>query len=164
MRIGILTVSDRASAGVMEDRGGPAIRESLDPSWEVARAEIVPDDAASIAERLRQWTDTQAVDVILTTGGTGLGPRDVTPEAVLSVADRPVPGIAEALRAAGLEQTPQAMLSRGVAAIRGHTLIVTLPGSPRGAAQGVELLRPVLPHAIATMQGSSHAGANTTSQ
>lgn len=155
MRIGILTVSDRVSAGQMEDRGGPAVRAALDPAWQVAGLATVPDDIEAIGAVLRRWCDA-GYDAILTTGGTGLGPRDVTPEAVMAVAERTVPGIAEALRQAGLAQTPLAMLSRGVAATRGQTLIVTLPGSPRGAGQAAEILRGVLPHAAAMMQGAAH--------
>jgi molybdopterin adenylyltransferase len=122
----------------------------------VAREQIVPDDRAVISDVLRSWSDADGLDAIFTTGGTGLGPRDVTPEATLEVADRPVPGIAEALRSAGLRKLPQAMLSRGAAAQRGRTLIINLPGSPNGARDGVELVIPVLEHAVLMMGDARH--------
>ncbi len=157
IRIGILTVSDRASRGAMEDRGGPAIAAALAPlEHEVVGRLVVPDDQARIADVLALWSDVEGMDVIFTTGGTGLGPRDVTPETTLAVADRQVPGIAEALRAAGATKLPQSMLSRGVAVQRGKTLILNLPGSPSGAREGVELVLPVLEHAILMMDGGRH--------
>lgn len=157
IRIGILTVSDRASAGTMEDRGGPAIADILETTdFEIARRQIVPDEQDAISRVLTTWSDADALDVIFTTGGTGLGPRDVTPEATLGVADRPVPGIAEALRSAGLQKLPQAMLSRGIAAQRGKTLIINLPGSPSGAREGVEVVMPVLEHAVLMMGDARH--------
>jgi molybdenum cofactor synthesis domain-containing protein len=116
----------------------------------------LPDDRAKIAQLLRQWCDELGLDVILTTGGTGLGPRDVTPEATLDIADRTVPGIAEAMRYAGLRQTPMAMLSRSQAATRGTTLIVNLPGSPKGVREGMEVILPVLEHARAITHGGRH--------
>jgi molybdopterin adenylyltransferase len=156
-RIGILTVSDRVSRGAMEDRGGPAIAAALSPlEHEIVVRKVVSDDVDDIASALRTWADEFQLDAILTTGGTGLGPRDVTPEATMQICDRLVPGIAETLRAAGLNQTPQSMLSRGVAGVRGRTLIVNLPGSPRGAQEGVEILLPVLPHAAAMLGGGGH--------
>jgi molybdopterin adenylyltransferase len=157
MRIGILTVSDRVSAGQMQDHGGPAVEDAL----EVLAAEIVrglvPDEQDQIAQVLRRWADDDRLDAIFTTGGTGLGPRDVTPDATLDACDRGVPGIAEAMRQAGIKQTPHAMLSRAVCGARGRTLIVNLPGSPRGACEGVEVVLPILEHAIATMHGGKHA-------
>ena len=158
MRVGILTVSDRASAGTMEDRGGPAIAEALAASTdvEIGPREIIPDDRDRIAEVLQSWSDDEHLDVIFTTGGTGLGPRDVTPEAAMDVADRSVPGIAEAIRMAGLQKLPQAMLSRGVAVQRGGTLIITLPGSPSGAREGVETVLPVLGHALQMIGDGRH--------
>ena len=157
LRIGILTISDRASAGQMEDRGGPAVQAALDnPEWDVIEHAIVPDDLDEVASTLRRWTDELELDVILTTGGTGLGPRDITPEATSSVVSRTVPGIAEAIRSASLAQTQQAMLSRGVAGVRADTLIINLPGSPRGAAQGVQVVRPILEHAVSTLHGARH--------
>lgn len=156
VRVGILTVSDRVSRGEMEDGGGSVIAEVLrNVGMDVARADVVPDDDERIGETLASWSD-EGLDVIITTGGTGLGPRDVTPEATVRVAPRPAPGIAEALRADGLKHTPHSMLSRGVAAVRGRTLIVNLPGSPSAARQGAELLVSVLPHAAAILHGGRH--------
>jgi molybdenum cofactor synthesis domain-containing protein len=156
VRIGVLTVSDRVSRGEMEDLGGPAITAVFNgPEFDLVHTEIVPDEQDLIAVTLIAWAD-EGLDVILTTGGTGLGPRDVTPDATERVADRPVPGIAEALRAQGQQHTAHAMLSRGVAAMRGDTLIINLPGSPSGAREGAEVLRPVLPHAIAILHGGRH--------
>ena len=157
LSIGVLTVSDRASEGTIEDRGGPEVESALEPLGVIVSARaVVPDDRMRIAEQLSRWTDEDQLDVILTTGGTGLGPRDVTPEATQDVCQRLIPGIPEALRAAGLAQTPQSILSRGLAGVRGTTLIINLPGSPQGAAEGVRLLLPVLPHAVATMRGARH--------
>jgi molybdopterin adenylyltransferase len=157
LQVGILTVSDRVSAGTMQDEGGPAIAAVLArTSWRIEQQAVVPDDPGEIAEALRHWSDDLQLDVILSTGGTGLGPRDVTPEATVSVADRLVPGVAEAIRLAGLQQTQMAMLSRGVAAIRRHSLIINLPGSPRGAAEGAEVVLPILEHAVATLRGGKH--------
>jgi molybdopterin adenylyltransferase len=157
LRVGVLTVSDRASSGEMKDLGGPAIVEAVGSrSWTVEREQIVPDERSIIAATLREWCDSDALDVIFTTGGTGLSPRDVTPEATSEVAERPVPGIAEAIRAASLSQTPMAMLSRGLAVVRGSTIIVNLPGSPRGAAEGTNIVLPVLEHAVATLHGGKH--------
>ncbi|GAC1513035.1 MAG: MogA/MoaB family molybdenum cofactor biosynthesis protein [Chloroflexota bacterium] len=157
LRVGILTISDSVSAGSTEDRGGPAIRTALaHDDWNVVHATVVPDEQDQIEAILRRWADDDALEVIFTTGGTGLGPRDVTPEATLAVATRLVPGIAEAIRAAGLLQTQGAMLSRAVACLRHATLIVNLPGSPAGATDGVQVVQPVLEHAIATIRGGRH--------
>lgn len=157
LRIGVLTVSDRVSAGTMEDRGGVAVEEALAPlDHEVVRRLVVPDETGRIADVLSLWSDVDRLDVIFTTGGTGLGPRDVTPEATLGVVTRTVSGIAEALRGAGLRHLPQAMLSRGVAGQRGSTLIINLPGSPSGAREGVETVLPVLEHAVLMMGGGRH--------
>lgn len=157
LRVGILTVSDRASSGEMDDLGGPAIVEAIgSQSWTVERQQIVPDERSTIAGTLREWCDADTLDVVFTTGGTGLSPRDVTPEATSEVAERPIPGIAEAIRAASLRQTPMAMISRGLAVVRGSTIIVNLPGSPRGAAEGTQVVLPVLEHAVATLHGGKH--------
>lgn len=156
LRVGVLTVSDRVSRGVMEDRGGTAIEAGLNPDWTVIRRAVVPDDVDRIGTLLRTWADEDHLDVIFTTGGTGLGPRDVTPEATVQVSDRLVPGMAEAMRSVGRDQTPAAMLSRAIVALRGATVIVNLPGSPRGAAEGVAVVGPVLEHAVATMHGGRH--------
>jgi molybdenum cofactor synthesis domain-containing protein len=155
-RVGILTVSDKGSRGQRTDTSGGAIRELLAGlAAQVERYEVVPDEQDVIAGRLRTWADEERLDLILTTGGTGLSPRDVTPEATLAVVDRLVPGMAEAMRQAGLAQTPMAMLSRAVVGLRGRTLIVNLPGSERGVRQNLAQLLPALPHALETLRGDA---------
>ncbi len=157
---GILTLSDKGALGEREDTSGAAIREmlsSLDAT--VERYEVIPDDRASITERLIAWADGVGLDLIVTTGGTGLGPRDVTPQATRDAIDYEAPGLAEAMRLEGLKHTPMAMLSRAVAGVRGRTLIVNLPGSPRGVRESLSVLLPVLPHAIETLRGQTeHEG------
>lgn len=149
LRFGVLTVSDRSSRGEREDRSGPALVEMIAAQgWQVAHTEIVPDERGMIAGKFREWSDSGDVDVILSTGGTGFAPRDVTPEATKQVVDRAAPGMAEAMRAASLEITPHAMLSRAETGIRKKTLIINLPGSPKAARENLEVLLPVLPHAI----------------
>ncbi|HET6361150.1 MAG TPA: MogA/MoaB family molybdenum cofactor biosynthesis protein [Gemmatimonadota bacterium] len=158
-RAAVVTVSDRSAAGEREDESGPRLTGLLEElGWEVSERRIVPDEVAAIAAVLADLVG-RGIRLILTTGGTGLSPRDVTPDATRSVADREVPGIAEALRAAGLGETPHAMLSRAIAAVRGRTLIVNLPGSPRGAESGLRTLAPVLDHAIALIAGEEYADA-----
>ena len=156
MRVGILTVSDKGSRGERDDTSGAAIREMMAATGgEIARAAVVADERAQIAETLRAWCDGGEVDVVLTTGGTGLSARDVTPEATLDVADRLAPGIAEAMRAAGMRATPNAMLSRAVAVVRGSTLIVNLPGSEKGARESLDAVIDVLPHAVQLLRGDT---------
>lgn len=149
LRFGILTLSDRSSRGERADSSGPALASLIETEgWSLVKHEILPDDETSIREILASWADGGELDVILTTGGTGFSPRDVTPEATRAVIDREAAGLSEAMRAASLKVTPHAMLSRIVTGIRARTLIVNLPGSPRGAVENLQVIMPVLPHAI----------------
>ena len=150
----VLTVSDRSAAGLRDDTSGPLLADLLETSgWQVTERRVVPDESAAIEGALNDFADL-AIALVLTTGGTGLSPRDVTPDATRAVADREIAGIAEAIRAASLDETPHAMLSRATAAIRNRTLIVNLPGSPRGAASGFRTLAPVLEHAVRLVAGA----------
>ncbi len=148
--IGVLTISDGAAKGERQDVSGETMRSLLTqlPNAVISVGAIVPDEAAQIAATLREWSDKQQLNLILTTGGTGLAPRDVTPEATLSVLEREAPGIAEAMRAISLQYTPMAMLSRGVAGVRGRSLIINLPGSPKAVKECLEYILPVLSHAV----------------
>lgn len=150
MRVAILTISDRAARGAAEDLSGPVLARMVreQPEAAVVLQETIADERSAIEATLTRWSDGGEVDLILTTGGTGFAPRDVTPEATLAVIDRPAPGLAEAMRAASLAVTPHAMLSRAVAGLRGRTLIVNLPGSPKAAAENLAVVLPVLPHAV----------------
>ena len=154
MRVGILTISDRSSRGERPDTSGPAIAEYLRSrlTWDAAATAVVPDELPAICETLIDWSDRLHLDVVLTTGGTGFSPRDVTPEATRAAVEREAPGIPEALRAASLRITPHAMLSRAAAGIRGRTLIVNLPGNPKAIRENLDVLLPVLPHAIELLQ------------
>ncbi len=153
-RVAILTVSDKGAAGEREDLSGRLLEEMITGrGWLVEAREIVPDEEGAIERRLIHFCDRLRVDLVLTTGGTGLSPRDVTPEATLRVVDRLAPGFAEAMRAASLRNTPHAMLSRAVSGIRGSTLIVNLPGSPRGAGENLEVIMPALPHGLEKLRG-----------
>ncbi|GAC1362110.1 MAG: MogA/MoaB family molybdenum cofactor biosynthesis protein [Herpetosiphon sp.] len=154
-RVAILTVSDRSSAGVRPDGSGPAAWEVLESRLDARLVEtrIVPDEGDQIAAVLREWADGGAVDLVLTTGGTGLAPRDVTPEATRQVIEREIPGIPEAMRAASLKITPFAMLSRMVAGTRGATLIINLPGSPKGVRENLDVIVPVLRHGLDKLLG-----------
>lgn len=156
--VGILTISTRGATGQRQDTSGAAIREIITaPPLEatVAQYTIVPDERASIEATLRHWADDLRLNLILTTGGTGLSPTDTTPEATLAVVDRLVPGMAEAMRAESLRVTPYAMLSRSVAGCRGATLIINLPGSPKGVRECLGVILPALPHAIAILTASA---------
>jgi len=146
----VLTISDRAARGETQDRSGPVLVELVQVrlGWPVVRTAIVPDERDVIAATLRQWADEDDLALVLTTGGTGFAPRDVTPEATRDVIEREAPGLAEAMRAASLKVTPHALLSRAVAGIRGHTLIVNMPGSPKAVAEQFEVILPALPHGV----------------
>ena len=149
-RVGVLTISDRSYAGKREDESGPLIEQMVKRrlGWEVAVTGVVPDEREDIKNELIRWADGGDVDLILTTGGTGFAPRDVTPEATQDVIERNAPGLAEAMRAVSLQITPHAMLSRAVCGIRKRTLIVNLPGSTKAVRENLEVIVPVLPHAL----------------
>ncbi|OGO19473.1 MAG: molybdenum cofactor biosynthesis protein [Chloroflexi bacterium RBG_16_50_9] len=154
INFGILTISDKGSRGQRYDKSGEVIRDMLSSiDGRVIKYEIVPDEQEIIAVKLAYWADEGGVDVIVTTGGTGLSQRDVTPEATLSVIDKSVPGLAEAMRARSLEKTPMAMLSRAVAGLRGQCLIINLPGSPRAVQECLEVVMPAVPHAVEIIKG-----------
>ncbi len=160
LRVAILTVSDRSAAGQRPDASGPALATEVRlAGWDVAHSKVVPDDRTRIGEALIEWADSGAVDVILTTGGTGFAPRDVTPEATLAVVEREAPGLAEAMRMASLAVSPHAMLSRARAGIRKRTLIVNLPGSPKGAVENLKVTLPALEHAVQLLRGDPGAEA-----
>jgi molybdopterin adenylyltransferase len=160
MRVAILTISDRAARGERDDLSGPLLRKKAEAQgWTVVRSEVISDDQAGIEKLLREWADSGEIDLILSTGGTGFSPRDRAPEATLATIERQAPGLAEAMRAASLAITPHAMLSRAVAGIRGKTLIVNLPGSPRAADENLAVIMPALPHAVELLREDPDAEA-----
>jgi molybdopterin adenylyltransferase len=157
MRVAVLTISDSVSRGEREDLSGPAVVAFCRGlSWEIVETLHVSDDLAAVREQLRGLADSGRLDLILTTGGTGIGPRDNAPEATQAIAERVIPGIAEEMRRKGLEKTPTAVLSRAIAASRGKTLIVNLPGSPKGATESIEAVAHLLPHAVNVLHGARH--------
>lgn len=153
IRFGLLTLSDRSSRGDREDSSGPALARLIQAEgWSVTKQQILPDEESAIRAVLTEWSDGGVLDVILTTGGTGFSLRDVTPEATRAVIQREAPGLAEVMRAESLKKTPHAMLSRAIAGIRGRTLIINLPGSPKGAVENLQTILSVLPHAVQLLQ------------
>ena len=158
IRFGILTVSDRSSRGERPDLGGPALADFVRArGWSASLLDVVADDRAQIASTLTSWCARGDLDVILTTGGTGFAPRDVTPEATRDVIEREAPGLAEAIRAESLKVTKHAMLSRGMAGIRSRTLILNLPGSPKGAVESLQVVADVLEHAVQLLREEASA-------
>lgn len=158
LRVAILTVSDRSFRGERPDSSGPLLEKFLtEQGWKVVATAIVPDEEEMIRQQLLQWCEEDITDLILTTGGTGVSPRDITPEATQSIIERPLPGIPEAMRAASLKITPHAMLSRAIAGLRKRTLIINLPGSPKGAIENLQIILPALPHAVALLRESPEA-------
>lgn len=159
----VLTVSDRSSQGQRPDAAGPLVEELLKGAgYDVVQTMIVPDEGARIEAALRQWSDREPVDLIVTTGGTGFSPRDVTPEATIAVCQRLTPGIPEAMRYASMQVTPRGMLSRAAAGIRGKTLIVNLPGSPKAAKENLEAVLPTLAHGLEMLTGGQADCATLT--
>ncbi len=157
MRVVILTISDSVSHGVRGDASGPALRERcLQLGWDVVAQAVLPDEPASIRERLVSLVSDGAAELILTTGGTGIGPRDSTPEATMEACQKLLPGIPEVMREYGRKKNPRAALSRAVAGIRGRVLIVNLPGSPRGAVESLDSVAELLPHALEVLRGARH--------
>jgi len=157
MRVSVLTLSDSVAGGKYEDRSGPAVvGRCRELGWQVVSSEVLPDDRAAIENLLKVTADSGEADLILTSGGTGVGPRDVTPEATVAVADRLIPGFAEHMRAEGKKKTARAILSRGTAAIRGKTILINLPGSPKGAVESLDAVAELLPHAVDVLRGARH--------
>lgn len=157
LEAGVLTVSDLGAAGRREDESGARLKAVLaEKGWTVAASAVVPDEAAVLQRTLAVWSDEQRLPLIVTTGGTGVGPRDVTPEATRRVLDREVPGLAELMRLEGLKKTPLAALSRSLAGFRGPTLILNLPGSPKGAEESLRAVIDLVPHALSIARGGGH--------
>lgn len=157
MRVSVLTVSDSVASGKNEDHSGPAVvARCRELGWEVVASTVLPDERDAIEAFLKKTADSKAADLILTTGGTGVGPRDVTPEATMAISERLIPGFAEQMRAEGVKKTPRAILSRAVAGIRGTAMIINLPGSPRGAVESLDAIAGLLPHAVDVLHGARH--------
>jgi len=157
MRVVVLTISDTLARGEREDRTGPAVAERCAAlGWEVVAAETLPDERAKIASRLMTLADGGTADLVLTAGGTGIGPRDSTPEATLAACEKPLPGVGELMRARGRESNARASLSRAVAAVRAKCLVVNLPGSPKGAVESLDAVAELLPHAVDVLHGARH--------
>jgi len=157
MRVAIVTVSDSTSQGLRPDRSGPALRErSQQLGWQVASALVVADETSELQARLIELVDSHLVDLILTTGGTGVGPRDITPEATAAVCEKVIPGLGELMREKGRQATPRAALSRAIAGVRGRVVIVNLPGSPKGAVESLDAVADLLPHAVEVLRGARH--------
>ena len=152
-RIGVVTLSDKGSQGQRVDESGPVVQKMLEAVGQLTHVLILPDDVKSITEILTAWSDQEKLNLIVTTGGTGLTPRDVTPQATLQVIDYEIPGMAEVMRMQSLKKTPHAMLSRAVVGVRGQTMIVNLPGSPKGVSENLEVVLPVLSHAVKKLRG-----------
>jgi molybdopterin adenylyltransferase len=152
-KIGVLTLSDKGSRGEREDVSGQVVREMVAELGQVVCYRVIPDEVEGIVETLVEWVDEKHLDLILTTGGTGLSPRDVTPAATARVIDWQIPGMAEAMRSASLQKTPHAMLSRAIAGVRGTTMIINLPGSPKGVRENLEVVLPALDHGLRKLQG-----------
>ena len=163
MKAAVLTLSDKGSRGERADASGPALSSWLaERAVETTRTEIIPDEAELIATKLTEWADSGEFDLILTTGGTGVSPRDVTPEATMTVVERIIPGFGEVMRARSLEKTPHAIISRAIAGIRGKCLIINLPGSPKGAVENLAAVWAAVPHAVAKIQGDPGDCAQVT--
>ena len=157
IKTAILTISDSCSKGIREDISGQTIAEMLpENNFQISKKIIVPDNTQEIANELINFCDKDEIDIVFTTGGTGLGPYDVTPEATASISDKLVPGISEIIRAEGFKKTPNAALSRGISCIRKNTLIINLPGSPKGVRESLEVILTFIPHAIKMMRGGGH--------
>ncbi len=157
MRVSVLTISDSVAAGKNVDRSGPAlVARCRELGWEIVSSSILADDRAAIEKFLEETADSRSSDLILTTGGTGVGPRDVTPEATIAAVERLIPGFSEHMRAAGAQKTERALLSRGVCGIRGTSIIINLPGSPKGAVESLDTIANLLPHAIDVLHGAHH--------